>query len=146
MQASSEAQVSAAGEVMEPVATANTMPSQTILCRFTCTPQSVQRKDSAKGVDPDHNGLARPYDSGPIFDFLSERQLMAVGSTIVTRSRAFNESSGLPSAGNDDGFAERTLIFLLANRIHGPQLRQQVVDQHIADQDPACHAQMNAGT
>ena len=48
---------------------------------------------------------------------------------LEARSRAFNESSGLPSAGNDDGFAERTLIFLLANRIHGPQLRQQVVDQ-----------------
>src|SRR5687767_5566498 len=46
-----------------------------------------------------------------------------------SRSRAYNESSGLPPPGNDDGFAERTLIFLLANRIHGPQLRQQVVDQ-----------------
>jgi hypothetical protein len=68
MQASSEAQVSAAGEVTEPVATANTMPSQTILCRFTFTPQSVQRKDSAMGLDPVHHGFASHYDSGPIFD------------------------------------------------------------------------------
>ena len=40
-----------------------------------------------------------------------------------SRSRAFNESSGLPPAGNDDEFAERSLIFLLSNRIDGPQLR-----------------------
>jgi hypothetical protein len=102
--------VSAAGEVMEPVATANTMPSQTILCRFTCTPQSVQRKDSAKGVDPDH-------------------QVIGVSCRPITEPRALSESPGRPPAGNNDEFAERSLIFLLANRIHGPQLRQQVVDQ-----------------
>ena len=28
------------------------------------------------------------------------------------------ESAGLSPAGNDDGFAERSLIFLLADRLH----------------------------
>ena len=40
-----------------------------------------------------------------------------------------HRSSGRPAARNDDGFAERSPIFLLADRIHGPQLRQQLVDQ-----------------
>ncbi len=40
-----------------------------------------------------------------------------------------HRSSGRPAAGNDDGFAERSPIFLLADRIHRPQLRQQLVDQ-----------------
>jgi hypothetical protein len=47
----------------------------------------------------------------------------------ITEPHTPNESSGLPPAGNDDGFAERSLKFLLVDRIHGPQLRQQVVDQ-----------------
>src|SRR6202041_539213 len=38
-------------------------------------------------------------------------------------------SPGRPAAGNDDGFAECSPIFLLADRIHRPQLRQQLVDQ-----------------
>jgi hypothetical protein len=46
-----------------------------------------------------------------------------------SESRALSESSGRPPAGNDDELAERSLIFLLSNRIDGPQLRQQVVDQ-----------------
>jgi hypothetical protein len=32
-------------------------------------------------------------------------------------------------AGNYDGFAERLQIFLLADRMHRPQFRQQVVNQ-----------------
>jgi hypothetical protein len=40
-----------------------------------------------------------------------------------------HRSSGRPAAGNDDGFAECSPIFLLADRIHRPQLRQQLVDQ-----------------
>jgi hypothetical protein len=40
-----------------------------------------------------------------------------------------HRSSGRPAAFHDDGFAERSPIFLLADRIHGPQLRQQLVDQ-----------------
>jgi YD repeat-containing protein len=40
-----------------------------------------------------------------------------------------HRSSGRPAAGHDDGFAERSPIFLLADRIHRPQLRQQLVDQ-----------------
>ena len=40
-----------------------------------------------------------------------------------------DRSSGRPAAGNDDGFAERLQIFLLADRLHRPQLRQQLVDQ-----------------
>jgi hypothetical protein len=39
-----------------------------------------------------------------------------------------HRSSGLPPAGNDDEFTERSLIFLLADRMHRPQLRQQVFD------------------
>jgi hypothetical protein len=34
-----------------------------------------------------------------------------------------------PAAGNDDGFAERSPIFLLADRVHGLELCQQLVDQ-----------------
>lgn len=33
-------------------------------------------------------------------------------------------SARLAAAGNDDGFSERPPIFLLADRIHRPQLRQ----------------------
>jgi hypothetical protein len=40
-----------------------------------------------------------------------------------------HRSSGPPAAGDDDGFAQRSPIFLLADRIHRPQLRQQLVDQ-----------------
>src|ERR1700722_4714754 len=40
-----------------------------------------------------------------------------------------HRSPGRPAAGNDDGFAECSPIFLLADRIHRPQLRQQLVDQ-----------------
>jgi hypothetical protein len=40
----------------------------------------------------------------------------------------WSESSGLPPAGDDDGFTERSLIFLFADRMHRPQLRQQSVD------------------
>jgi hypothetical protein len=39
-----------------------------------------------------------------------------------------DRSSGLPPVGNDDEFTERLLIFLLADRIHRPQLRQQSID------------------
>ena len=35
-----------------------------------------------------------------------------------------HRSSGRPAARNDDGFAERSPIFLLADRIHRPQLRE----------------------
>jgi hypothetical protein len=35
-----------------------------------------------------------------------------------------HRSSGRPAAGNDDGFAERLQIFLLADRMHRSQLRQ----------------------
>src|ERR1700722_8041291 len=48
-----------------------------------------------------------------------------VSATSICRRR----SSGRPAAGNDDGFAERSPIFLLADRIHRPQLRQQLVDE-----------------
>jgi hypothetical protein len=54
------------------------------------------------------------------------------GSNTIKFSRASpapSGSSGLPSPGNDDPFAERSLIFLLADRLHRPQLRQQIVDQ-----------------
>src|SRR5256885_2619126 len=40
-----------------------------------------------------------------------------------------HRSSGRPAAGNDDGFAERLQIFLLADRMHRLQLCQQLVDQ-----------------
>ena len=40
-----------------------------------------------------------------------------------------HQSSVRPAAGHDDGFCERSPIFLLADRIHRPQLRQQLVDQ-----------------
>jgi len=46
-----------------------------------------------------------------------------------SQSTGQERSSGRPAAGNDDGFAERLQIFFLANRMHRPQLRQQVVDQ-----------------
>jgi hypothetical protein len=44
---------------------------------------------------------------------------------VSIRRRSF----GRPAAGNDDGFAERLQIFLLADRMHRPQLCQQFVDQ-----------------
>ena len=52
------------------------------------------------------------------------------GNFVVRSPRVFirHRSSGLPPAGNDDGFTERLLIFLLADRMHRPQLRQQFVD------------------
>jgi len=40
-----------------------------------------------------------------------------------------SQSSGLLPAGNDDGIVERSLIFVLVDRLHRPQFRQQVVDQ-----------------
>jgi hypothetical protein len=43
--------------------------------------------------------------------------------------RICRQSSGRPFAGDDDGFAERSPIFLLADSIHRAQLPQQLVDQ-----------------
>ena len=40
-----------------------------------------------------------------------------------------HRSSGRPAAGNDNGFTDRLLIFLLADRMHRLQLRQQLVDE-----------------
>ncbi len=40
-----------------------------------------------------------------------------------------HRSSARPAAGNDDGFVEGLPIFLLADRIHRPKFRQQLVDQ-----------------
>ena len=47
----------------------------------------------------------------------------------LNNSRSARVRPWMPAAGNDDGVPKRLQIFLVADRMHRPQLRQQIVDQ-----------------
>jgi hypothetical protein len=83
--------------------------------RDVCHGQSMASRDAA----PVGSAGRRPARSGP----------STKNSPNEKGTDHRHRSSGRPAAGNDNGFSERSPIFLLADRIHRPQLRQQLVDQ-----------------
>ncbi len=66
--------------------------------------------------------VVAPLVSRPEFD--GQKGTLSIPPASI-RHRSFAR----PAAGNDDGFVEGSPIFLLADRIHRPKFRQQVVDQ-----------------
>jgi hypothetical protein len=81
--------------------------------------------DEPTGFDKNREAIFGRRGSAAAVRSAAEDERPSPAASVSVRHR----SSGRPAARNDDGFAQCSPIFLLADRIHRPHLRQQLVDQ-----------------